>query len=169
MSGSDNCAKAYNWIHSTTSGWSTSGYGDVVIRIPTVCNFTNGNNDSNTIRGNLAVINDGGFTFSQQSDWNGVSSPAKNVYFISPYTGAACTGSTNINVGNNTNFDSYAKAFFYTPCTASMSNTNNFAGQVIAGTVNLGNHYTETFWPIVVPGANLTGYTQNVAYVREVV
>ncbi len=169
MSGADNCAKAYNWIHSTTAGWLTSGYTDVVIRIPTVCNFNNGNNDTNTIRGNLAVINDGSFTFSQQSNWNGVSSPIKNVYFISPYTGSACAGTTkDITVGNNTNFDAYTKVFFYTPCTASMNNTNNYAGQVIGGTVSIGNQYTETYSPIVVPGANLTSYTQNIAYIREV-
>ena len=38
------------------------------------------------------IISDGGFTFSQQSNWNGMSAPIKNVYFISGYTAAACTG-----------------------------------------------------------------------------
>jgi hypothetical protein len=104
------------------------------------------------------------------SDWNGVSSPIKNVFFVSVYTGAACSGSTkNISVGNNTDFDAYTNVFFYTPCTATMSNTNNFAGQVIGGTVNLSNQFTETYVPIVVPGANLTGYNQDIAYMREVI
>ena len=79
---------------------------------------SNGNNDTNTIRGNLAVISDGGFTFSQMSNWKGTSTPVKNVYFISGYTAAACTGTKDITVGNNTNFDAFTNVFFYTPCTA---------------------------------------------------
>ena len=72
------CTNAYNYIHNTGSGtWATSGLTNIVIQINATCAFSNGNNDTITIRGNLAVISDGGFTFSQQSNWN-ASSTVKN-------------------------------------------------------------------------------------------
>ena len=99
----------------------------------------------------------------------GVSAPVKNVYFISGYTAAACTGTKNITVGNNTNFDAFTNAFFYTPCTANMNNTNNFAGQVLAANVTIGNQFTMTFQPVLVPGqGTVTGFQQDLAYIREV-
>ena len=80
------------------------------------------------------MISDGGFTFSQQSNWN-ASAPVKNVYFISGYTSTTpCPSTKNISVGNNTNFNAFVNVFFYTPCTANMANQNNFIGQVLAGT-----------------------------------
>ena len=76
--GASACTNAYNYIHNTGSGtWATSGLTNIVIQINATCAFSNGNNDTITIRGNLAVISDGGFTFSQQSNWN-ASSTVKN-------------------------------------------------------------------------------------------
>jgi hypothetical protein len=164
------CTNAYNYIHNTGSGtWATSGLTNIVVQISATCTFQNNNNDTNTIRGNLAVISDGGFTFSQMSNWKGVSAPVKNVYFISGYTAAACTGTKNITVGNNTNFDAFTNVFFYTPCTANMNNTNNFSGQVLAANVTIGNQFTMTFQPVLVPAqGTVTGFTQDIAYIREV-
>lgn len=169
MAGTDNCAKAYNWINSTTSGWSTSGYTNVVIRIATTCTFQNNNNDTNTVRGNLAILSDGSFNLRLLNNWNGTSSSVKKMFFVSVYTGAACSGTTkNITVSNNTNFNSYTNVFFYTPCTATMGNTNAFSGQVIAGTVNISNLYSQSYVPVQVPGyGSVTGFQQDVAYKRE--
>ena len=74
FTGASACTNAYNYIHNTGSGtWATSGLTNIVIRITRApVHLPNGNNDTNTIRGNLAVISDGGFTFSQQSNWNGL-------------------------------------------------------------------------------------------------
>lgn len=164
------CTNAYNYIKNTGAGtWATSGYTSIVVRITQTCNFTNSNNDVFTLRGNLAIINDGGFSLSQRSNWNGTSSPIKNVYFISPYSAAACTGTKDISVSNNTNFDSFTNVFFYTPCTATMANTNAFAGQVLAGTVSIANQFLMTFKPVLVPGyGDVVGFEQSISYVREV-
>ena len=80
------------------------------------------------------MISDGGFTFNQQSNWN-ASGTVKNAYFISGYTSTTpCPSTKNISVGNNTNFNSFVNVFFYTPCTATLANQNNFIGQALAGT-----------------------------------
>jgi Tfp pilus assembly protein PilX len=170
FTGASACTNAYNYIHNTGSGtWATSGLTNIVVQISATCIFSNGNNDTIAIRGNLAVVSDGSFAFSQQSHWNGTSAPIKNVYFISGYTAAACTGTKNITVGNNTNFDAFTNVFFYTPCTATMNNTNNFSGQVLAANVTIGNQFTMTFQPVLVPGqGTVTGFSQDLAYIREV-
>jgi Tfp pilus assembly protein PilX len=168
--GSSACTNAYNYIHNTGSGtWATSGLTNIVVQINATCTFSNGNNDTVNVRGNLAVISDGAFTFSQHSDWNG-SSTVKSVYFISGYTSTTpCPSTKNIAVGNNTNFNAFVNVFFYTPCTATLDNTNNFIGQALAGTANIGNQFTMTYKPVLVPGqGTVTGFSQDIAYVREI-
>jgi hypothetical protein len=48
-----------------------------------------------------------------------------------------------------------------------MSNQNAFYGQVVAGTVVIGNNWSMNYRPIVIPGALVTGFTEDVAYIRE--
>lgn len=171
--GTTPCTAAYNYIKNTGAGtWATSGLTNIVIRIVTTsgspCNLSNANNDTVTIRGNLAIISDGGFSFSQRSNWNGVSAPTKIVHFISTHPAGSCTNK-NISVGNNTNFDAFTNVFFYTPCSATMSNTNVFAGQVLAANVSISNQFLMTYTPVLVPGyGDVSGFDQSIAYVREV-
>jgi len=168
--GASACTNAYNYIHNTGSGtWATSGLTNIVIHINATCTFINGNNDTNTIRGNLAVISDGGFTFNNQSNWN-ASGTVKNAYFISGYTSTTpCPSSKNISVGNNTNFNSFVNVFFYTPCSATLANQNNFIGQALAGTALIANKFTMTYKAVLVPGqGTVSGFNQDIAYVREI-
>ena len=59
--------------------------------------------------------------------------------------------------------------FFYTPCTATMANTNAFAGQVLAANVSLATSSRMTFKPVLVPGyGDISGFEQSISYVREV-
>jgi hypothetical protein len=164
------CASALTYIKST---WAS---GNLVVRIgapATACTFVTGNNDTFTLKGNLAIITDWGIDLSQQSNWNGVSG-LKKLYFISTAPAASCpaSGTTNKNVlvGNSTNFDAFTNTFFYTPCTAVMSNQNNWKGQVMATNVTINNNYTMTYTPVLVPGqSGIVGFKQDIAYVREVV
>jgi hypothetical protein len=162
------CSSALTYINST---WAS---GDLVIRIgspATACTFTTGNS-SFTLKGNLAIISDWGFNLSK-SFWAGTSG-LKKVYFISTAPAASCpasgTTNKNIDMGNNTDFDAFVNAFFYTPCTATLSNQNNYKGQVMATNVNISNHYTMTYTPVLVPGvSSITGFKQDIAYMREVI
>jgi hypothetical protein len=164
------CADAYTWIRTVWTGASA------VLRITspaTACTFANGNNHTIDVKGNLAIISDWGFNLSQMSNWNG-SSTKKNLYFISTSPAGSCPASNlsttkNITVGNNTNFNTFVNVFFYTPCTATVSNQNNFSGQVIATNVSISNNFTMTYYPVLVPGVgSISGFKQDIAYVREV-
>ena len=110
----------------------------------------------------------GGITMNNQNNWNGAV--GKNLYFISNYrTGLTCSsGSYNISTGNNSNFTN-AHTFFYSPCTVTLNNQNDFTGQVIGDSVVINNHFTLNAIPVVVPGAgDIVGFQQSIVYIREV-
>jgi hypothetical protein len=72
-------------------------------------------------------------------------------------------------VGNNTGFNTAVRVFVYTPCTATMNNNNSaFQGQVIGTTISIGNLFNMTYKPILVPGAQIVGFDEDIAYIREI-
>ena len=99
--------------------------GDHVLWINAVCNLDIQNNDVINFTGNLAIVTQGGITMNNQNNWNGAV--GRTLYFISNYrTGLTCSsGSYNISTGNNSNFTN-AHTFFYSPCTVTLNNQNDF-------------------------------------------
>jgi hypothetical protein len=159
------CAKVLDWLKNT---WPTSGITNPLIRIDATCTLTPPNNETYSITGNLAFLSDGGFNLSNRSSWNGTTGTVKNVHFISVYSTAACTGTKDITVGNNTNFNSFTNVSFYTPCLASMKNQNAFSGQVLSGNVFIENNFKMTYKPVLVPGiTGVTGFKQDISYIHE--
>jgi hypothetical protein len=163
--GASKCAKARDWIKNT---WPGSTITNALIRIDETCTFSNSNNDVFSIKGNLAFLSDGGFNFQQQSNWNGTTGSIKNIHFISVYS-TSCPGTTkDITVGNNTNFNSFTNVSFYTPCMATMNNTNAFSGQVLSRSVSIGNQFKMNYKPVLVPGiTGVTGFKQDISYIHE--
>jgi hypothetical protein len=159
------CAKARDWIKNR---WSTSGITNALIRINTTCTFTNTNNDVFSVLGNLAILSDGGFNLTQQSNWNGTTGAIKNIHFISVYS-TSCPGTTkDITVSNNTNFNTFTNVSFYTPCRATMSNTNAFSGQVLSKDISINNNFKLNYKPVLVPGiTGVTGFKQDISYIHE--
>jgi hypothetical protein len=169
--GATDCVKAYDWFRTVYPGSSLT---NVVIRIPSTCTMANGNNDTNTIKGNVAFVSDGGFNLSQKSTWT-AGTGIKKLYFISTYSSAACTGTKDVQTGNNTDFPpDKVEVFFYTPCSADMENQNAFNGQVMGGaspgsSVYIANNYNMSYRPVLVPGiTGITGFKEDVQFVREI-
>jgi hypothetical protein len=162
--GTTQCEKARDWI---LNHWSTSGITNALIQITTGCTFTNPNgNTTYPIRGNLALLSDGGFNLNNQSNWTATGT-VKHIHFISVYSAAACTGTKDISVGNNTNF-TLTDVSFYTPCLATLSNQNAFAGQVLSKDVSISNNFKMIYRPVLVPGiTGITGFKQDIAYIHE--
>ena len=163
----DACQQAQSFVEGP---WS----GSFVVRITgvTPCTYSNGNNKIIGVNGNLAIITDWGISLLQKSNWNGAPSGTESIFFISTWPAPSpCptgTSSKDVSVGNNTSFDSNTQVFFYTPCAANMNNQNNYYGQVMGGTVAIGNNYTMTFRPVLVPGyGTITSFREDIAYVRE--
>jgi hypothetical protein len=146
---------------------------DWVVRVSPACALTWGNGSTINIRGNLAIITDGSITTLNQTKWRSTDGQSHVVYFIVPYTAGAggCSGGAHdISMSNNTSFER-VQILVYSPCTVTMNNNNiGQGGQIFGGNVNIVNHYSLTFRPILIPGAgDVAGYTMDIAYLREVI
>jgi hypothetical protein len=180
---SNACTNARNYIEGTGPGTYNGGvglpnvpgtYSGVVVRILSSCPYNPTNNVTVNLNSDLALISNGSITMSQKSTWNGVGATRK-MFLIVPWVPNNTVASpTNpcpigdITVGNNSNFNSLISAGLYTPCTAHMSNQNAFYGQVVGRTVDIGNNWNMNFRPVVFPGAHVSGFKQDVAYIREI-
>jgi Tfp pilus assembly protein PilX len=173
------CTQARSYIEGTGAsnydGGSTipSSYAGVIVRILSKCNYSASNNAIINLNTDLAIITNGSITLGQQSNWNGMSSVRK-VHLIVPGPQSTCSTNTassdyhDITVGNQSNFNSLTDVGLYTPCTAHMSNQNAFYGQVVGGTVDIQNNWNMNYRPTTFPGALVTGFAENIAYIREI-
>ncbi len=180
------CTSARNYVESSAA--STNGTynadaplnpGGIVVRITANCDYNNSNNFTLTMGSNLAIVTDGGINISQKSTWNGVTG-TKNLYFIHAWPSSGtypCSASNpdgayetgDVAVGQLTSFDTHVQTSVYTPCEAVMLNNNSaFQGQVIGGTMTVGNLFNMNYRPVLIPGAKVTGFKEDVAYIREV-
>jgi Tfp pilus assembly protein PilX len=177
FSGAGACASARTFVESTFGG--LSGNHLVYITGTTPCTYTNTNNSIVSMPGNLMIVSDWGIDISNKSTWAATTANT-SVYFISSWradgnialTHDDCgsgSSSKTISTGNNTDFNTNAQAFFYSPCTVSMSNQSNFYGQVMGDPVQINNQFTMTYRPVLVPGfGTVTSFKEDIAYVREV-
>lgn len=188
FTGASACTDARTWIEGTgantydsgtTSNWGTLTHASstgtttgVVVLTPNTCQYTASNNANVTMKTDLALLAYGGIDLGNNSSWTG-SGGTRNLFFMSPYNGVAsrCSPtynpSQNITVQNLNTFTS-VRVSVYTPCTASVSNNSGFVGQVIGDTISVSNKMTLNYYPVLIPGTDITGYKQDVAYIREV-
>jgi hypothetical protein len=171
--GTTACTAARAYIEGTGAGTFNGGLGlpvgstGVLVRILSTCTYSPSNNVTVNMNSNLAIISNGSISLSQQSTWTGVGT-TRSVHFIVPWPQTCSGGIGNISVGNNTNFNALVSVGLYTPCTANMSNQNAFYGQVVGGSVVIGNNWSMNYRPIVIPGAHVSGFTEDIAYIREI-
>ena len=133
--------------------------------------FANGNNHTISIKANVAVISDWGFDLSLRSNWNGTAGDVKHMHFISVAPGGVVPdrhGDEGRDRRQQHELQYFVDVFFYTPCSATMRNQNAFAGQVMATDVSIENNFEMNYKPVLVPGSGeITGFKQDIAYVRE--
>jgi hypothetical protein len=163
-SGASACTDARTFLLSGTIT------GNRVVWIDQVCNLAIANNDVINFTGNLAIVTQGSITMNNHNDWNGVA--GKKLVFMVNYRTiftAGCSSSYNITTGNNSNFVN-ASVLFYSPCTVTLNNQNNFAGQVLANSVVINNHFTLDATKVLVEGlGDILGFNQSIVYLREVI
>lgn len=176
FTGATACTDARNYVEGSGSGTFQggagvpSGYTGVVVYIDATCTYGSSNNVTVTLGKNLAILTEGGINLSQRSNWNG-SGTTKNLYLMSPWpaSGSPSCPTQNVTLGNNTGFNSLVQTFVYSGCTVTMNNNNSaFNGQVLGSSVTVGNNFNMTYKPVLVPGAEVIGFEQDIAYIREV-
>jgi cytoskeletal protein CcmA (bactofilin family) len=158
------CAAAKAFIQGIAAG-------DYAVRITGTCGLSWGNNSTINVRGNLAIVADGNVSTTNRVTFRAVGATHR-LYVMSPYPSAGapvCAGRGNISFSNLTSLEGL-QTFVYTPCTITFANnnTNGWDGQLIGGVVNITNHMTLNFVPVVVPGSDVAGYSGGLGYIREI-
>jgi hypothetical protein len=163
------CSAALTWIKST---WS-SGNAYVRITGATPCTMTTGNTNIE-LKGGLTVVSDWGYDLSK-TGWTSTSTYPLALISAYPESGtltcpASGTSSKNITMDNQTDYATTVQTFIYSPCTVDIANKTQMTGQVLGGNLTINNHFTMTYTPVVVPGVTgITGFEQDIAYIREVI
>jgi hypothetical protein len=166
------CSTAKDWIVNPANFMAGTDY---VVRIAATCDLEFNQNDI-LLPGSLAIITDGSITMRQRNTFQAVSGD-RSLYLISTNsTAGQCAGGTtkNISTSNQTEFLNLASpnrldVFIYTSGTVSLSNLSAMNGQVFGCPVNVTNQTTLNYVPVFVPGlTTVTGFRQNVQYIREV-
>ena len=164
-SGSGACESARAFVEGTIPA------GNHVVRITggTPCTYTNNANSLVNLNGNLAIITDFDIDIRQRSNWNGVGS-LRSLFFISTYESSPTCANKEIETGNNTDFNALVQVLFYTPCSLTLANQNAFSGQALGSPISISNQFNLTYQPVLIPGiTGITGFDQDISYVREVV
>lgn len=172
----DPCAAAKTQVLAFDDG-DPNNTSPWLIRIESACQLNFAQNNSLVLPDNLAIVTDGGLSFTNHSVWTTPDARTRDLFLIVPYDAPARHNSTcdsrqhDILKENNFDFD-HLHFFVYTPCRATFGNNNeSSAGQVYAGEVKLNNHFNLRFAPMIVPGVNTTtiaGFSSQVAYIREI-
>ena len=176
FSGATACTEARDWVEGSGAGTYQggsgvpSGYTGAVVYINATCVYTNSNNSTITLGTNLGIVTNGSIDLANRSNWNG-SGSTRSLFFISAYpaAGSPSCPTQNITLGNNNSFNSLVQTGVYSPCTVTMNNNNSaFSGQVIGTTLSIGNNFNMTYRPVVIPGASVGQFREDIAYIREV-
>lgn len=167
------CTNARNYIEGTGAGTYNggagvpAGYSGVVVRISTTCSFSVTNNASVNMSTNLAIVTNGGINLNNNSHFTGTGG-TKDLFFMSPYNGSTRNCPTqDVTLTNKSNFTS-VEVSVYSVCTASVSNNNTFNGQIIGYNTTINNNFTMNYRPVLIPGTDVVGFDQDIAYIREV-
>lgn len=146
-----------------------AGYTGVVYYLDSGCNYLNSPSAGTiSMNGDLAIVAPGGITLANSAAFTGVGSSRKLILMAPwPPVGSPCT-SPMVQVSGNTDFINVT-GFVYSSCRVDMSNNNaHFTGQVVGQQVTIGNQFGMTYQEMLVPGMDISGFREDVAYIREV-
>jgi Tfp pilus assembly protein PilX len=157
-----------------------SGYTGIVYYITDATCIFSMSNGAVPMNGDVAVVATGGINLGNHPVFSGVGTGTKRLVLMAPWPSSGsptCPASGTLDVpytvgvGNHVEFDSATvKVLVYGACGATMLNNNSsFSGQVIAQNTLIGNQFSMTYQEISVPGRNISGFKEDVAYIREVV
>ncbi|HET9731732.1 MAG TPA: hypothetical protein VFP54_03555 [Acidimicrobiales bacterium] len=181
----NDCTSDATSVYNAISSMATTTQNTV---IDTSCALTWGNSTKINLGANLVIYADGGFTTTQNVDFESTpTSATRNLEWIVPWqdatTGATpsanCSSATppDITTSNLTTFGNKSSppnidVLFYTPCDITLSNKQAMVGQIYAdGTVTVQNNFNMTYQKMPLWGYSADTQVQYIAeydYKREV-
>jgi cytoskeletal protein CcmA (bactofilin family) len=140
--------------------------GDHVVRITGGCTLDYPSNSVMTLRGNLAIVSDGGLRMRS----NSVIRTDGNPHTLFLIFGLGGVAPCDMQFDSNTSIASGLETLMYTPCQVNLnSNSLVVYGQVFGGNVNFNSNSNLTYVPVNVPGFGASGFDEDILFIREVV
>ena len=155
------CTNARTFIGNITSG-------DRLIRINSTCTLSYSGHDVVDVKGNLAIISNGGLSMNSQAEF---TAAAKRKLFLmfNVSTPRPCN-TTGIAFNAQATISSTLDALLYTPCQVTFgAQSSTLNGQLVAGGVTFGAGANITSVAVQVPGPNPNGFAQTMKYRREII
>ena len=161
FTGSSACTNAKSFMRAIAS----TGIS-YAVRIASDC-ILDWRRDTPLIRGNLAIISDGGMSVGNQTTWTANGGPWDLHFFFGiDNDGAPC----DITWGPGSGIGTNLYPLLYTPCRVSLdSNVYLNEGQIIGGTVNIHANSGIRYRQMGVPGYSNEAYDEDILYVREII
>ena len=169
-------SSAQTFVESTLGG--LTGNHLVYITGATPCTYSNSNNSTVNIPGNLMIITDWGIDISNKSTW-AAATVNGSVYFLSDWRVDGNATSRMMAAGRGLEqgrldreqhrLQLQRPGVLLLAVHRDDGNQNNFYGQVMGDPVSILNQFTMTYRPVLVPGyGTVSSFTEDIAYVREV-
>jgi hypothetical protein len=158
----NNCAQA---VTDIGTWWAAAAGTNHVIRNSGTCAI---NLTSATIKGNLAIVNDGSVSLNASATLTPSGGPW-NLYL---FAGMAGAGGCSYTDGTNSAIAPGLNTLIYTPsaCSVTLQNNSSFSqGQIISGTIIAKRSLALQFATVPVPGSGGGGFKEDVTYIREVI
>ncbi len=160
LPGSTACQQAQTFLPTITSG-------DYVLRLNSTCTLAYGGQSTINVKGNLAIISNGGLTMDSHATFTSTS-PYNLYLMFNILTPTPCL-TTGISFNAQAEIAQTLSTLLYTPCTITFgAQSANFKGQIVSGSVSFGAGATVSTVPMLIPGSNPNGYEEKMSYRREV-
>jgi hypothetical protein len=158
----NNCAQA---VTDLGTWWGAAAGTSHVIRNTGTCAI---NLTSATIKGNLAIVNDGSISINN----NATLTPSGGPWNLYIFAGLSGAGGCSFSDGVNSSIAAGLNTLIYTPAACSVTLQNNSSltqGQIISGTITAKKSLAFQFASVQVPSSGGGGFKEDVSYIREVI
>ena len=159
------CGLAALELRTLATTWTTP----TLLRI-TGCRLDITNNSTISVRHHLAIVSDQGIDLSQRSVWtkDNAATVDPELHLIVPYAMvSSCSGTVgNINMANNFEVVPPVRTLVYTPCTLTLANSGELAGQFYGKNLSISQNTTLRYTPVSgIPGYTSASVSSLVRYV----
>ena len=122
-----------------------------------------------TVGTNLALVTNGSIDLANNSTWTG-DGGTRDLFFMSPWNGIQQPLRRDDTRRHDQQQEQLheRRGIVYSVGRSSVANNNTFNGQIVGCNTTIQGNFTMNYRPVLIPGTDVVGFEQDVAYIREV-